>query len=141
MQDLRRLAFTGVALFAVGWVVGWFERYAPAVGARTLTVRPDELRLADVAWLLLVPLVVAPFLPFERAWLRVAWVCAVPALAGVFLAGALRPRQVVPDVPIGEVVRDRTLGQAFALVGALFVLMALVTAWQRAPDWRDPERW
>ena len=104
-------------------------------------MRPYDLLLSHFAWLLLVPVLVAPFVPFERRWLRLASFAAAPFLVGTLVAGVMRPRTVVPDVPIGEVVRDRTLGQAFALVGALFVVMALVTAWQRAPDWRDPERW
>jgi hypothetical protein len=57
------------------------------------------------------------------------------------LASALRPRTAVWGETIGEVVRERTLGQALSLVGALLAVMALAAAWQRAPDWRIPRSW
>ena len=141
MQDLRRLALAGVALVLAGWAVGWFERFLPAVGAEAMAVRPYDLRLSHFAWLLLIPLVLGPFAPFEKRWLRVAALGAVPFLLATLVAGVLTPRDVVPNVPIGEVVRDRTLGQALSLVGALIVVMALFTAWTRGPDWREPAQW
>ena len=141
MQDLRRLVIGGVVLVLAGWVVGWFERFLPAVGAEAFAVRPYDLLISHFAWVLLLPLLVAPFVPFDRRRLRVASFAVVPFLVWTFVAEVLRPRDVVPGVPIGEVVRDRTLGQALSLVGALVVAMALFTAWRRGPDWREPAQW
>jgi len=57
------------------------------------------------------------------------------------LAAGLPDRRAVSGETIGELVAPRTLGQALSLVGALVLLMALGTAWRRAPDWGVPARW
>ena len=131
----------GVALVVAGWIVGWFERFPIEVGGRTTAVRPFDLSSGVLAWVLVVPVAIAPFVPFERRWLGLAWPAVLPALAGLVLALTVKPREAVGDVPIGVVVRDRALGQALSLVGLLFVIMALMTAWRRSPDWDEPSRW
>ena len=65
----------------------------------------------------------------------------LPALVLVVLAAALRPRTAVSGETIGEVVVERTLGQALSLVGVLLAVMALGAAWRSAPDWRIPQAW
>ncbi len=141
MDGLRWLAVVGVASVVAGWAVGWFERFPIEVGAQAETVRPSDLSEGALAWVFGVPVVLAPFVPFQRHWLVLAWPAVLPALCGLTVALVAKPRDVVGDVPIGVVIRDRTLGQALTLVGLLFVLMALTTAWRRAPDWDEPSRW
>jgi len=141
VDGLRWLAVVGAAGVVAGWAVGWFERFPIEVGGRESAVRPSELSSGALAWVLVVPVLLAPFVPFERGWLSLAWPAVLPALCGLVLALTVKPREAVGDVPIGVVIRDRTLGQALSLVGLLFVLMALVTAWRHAPDWDEPSRW
>jgi hypothetical protein len=142
MLGLRLLAAFGVALVAAGWVVGWFARGDADSPAPLAAVRPDAvLGAGPLAWLLALPLLAAPLVPFERARLAVAWPCAVPALAACAIVATLRPRAAVPDATIGDVVVDRPVGQTLSLCGAMVVVMALVAAWRRAPDWRIPPRW
>ena len=141
MGGLRPLVVGGVLLTCAGWVVGWFDKFAPAVGAKDVAVHPHELWSGWWAVLFAVPLLLAPFVPFERRWLSWAWLAPVPAFVATVLAETLAPRTVVPHVPIGYVVRADTLGQALSLCGALIAIMGLVAAWRRSPDWDEPRRW
>jgi hypothetical protein len=141
--QLRSLAAAGVVLLVAGCVVGWFTRTPTSlVAGPDVVVRPDGvLSLDAVAWLLLAPLLVAPLVPRGRRLLAGVAAATVPGLALVALASALPPRRAVDGETIGELVADRTLGQALSVVGACIVVMALVAAWRRAPDWRIPQGW
>jgi hypothetical protein len=143
MLGLRLLAALGAALAVAGWVVGWFARGdADAVADPLAPVRPDAVVGAGpLAWLLLAVLIAAPLIPYERRPLAVAWPAAAAALVATALAAVLRPRAAVTDETVGELVVDRPIGQTLSLCGALVVVMALVAAWRRAPDWRVPPRW
>ena len=141
--QLRVLAAVGAALVLAGAVVGWFERSAAAdVVPDVRVVRPDDvLGLGVGAWLVLALPLLAPFAVRARRAALLGLLAVLPALVLAVLASALRPRTAVWGETIGEVVAERTLGQALSLVGALLAVMALGAAWQRAPDWRIPQRW
>ena len=143
MRDLRALVAAGALLLLAGCVVGWFERSVAAeVSGPVAVVRPDGvLGLGLLGWLVLVPLVLAPAVPSSRRAVVAALAACAPGLVFVVLAAALPRREAVSGETIGEVVSDRTAGQALALVGALLVAMGLVTAVRRAPDWAVPPRW
>ena len=143
MRDLRALVASGAVLVAASCAVGWFDRTVAAqVDGPVRIVRPDGvLGLGVLGWLLLVALVVAPFVPSSRRWVIASLAAAVPGAVFVVLACALPRRTAVSGETIGEVVADRPIGQALALVGAILVLMGLVTAVRRAPDWAVPPRW
>ena len=139
---LRVLAVVGALLVAAGWAVGWFERAAPELGAPVTVVHPDGLALAGpLAWVLALPVLVVPFLPRSPRVLLVGWLALLPALAGTAVAGAVTPRTATAGETLRDVVEERPLGQGLALLGLLLSLMATVTAWRGAPDWRVPERW
>ena len=143
MRDLRALTASGSLLLLAGCLVGWFERSVAAdVSAPVDVVRPDGvLGLGVLAWVLLVPVVIAPLVPSSRRWVRLALVAVLPAIALVMVAIGLPNRRAVSGETIGELVAQRTLGQAMSVVGAAILLMALATAWRRAPDWGVPPRW
>ena len=143
MRDLRALTASASLLVLAGCLVGWFERTdADLVDGPVTVVRPDGVLGLDVlAWVLLVPVALVPFVPSSRRWVRIATVAVVPAVLMVLLAAAVPDRQAVSGETIGELVAPRTLGQALSVVGAVLLLMALVTAWRRAPDWAVPPRW
>ena len=143
MRDLRALVAAGSLLVVAGAVVGWFERTVAAdVGGPVEVVRPDGvLGLGLLGWLVLVPLVLAPAVPSTRRAVAAVLAACVPGFAFVVVASTLPRRTAVSGETIGEVVSDRTAGQALALVGALLVGMGLVTAVRRAPDWAVPPRW
>ena len=142
--QLRALAAAGALLVLAGAFVGWFERSpAAAVDPAVTVVRPgDVLGLGVLGWLPLVLLAAAGLAaPRSRRGALIALVCTLPGLVLIVLAGGLRVRTAVSGETIGEVVADRTLGQALSLVGALLVIMALGAAWRHAPDWRIPQAW
>jgi hypothetical protein len=141
--QLRALAATGVLLVLAGAAVGWFERSGAAdVEPVVRVVRAgDVLGLGLLAWLVLLATAAAPFVVRSRRGAGAGLVAALPALALVILVSALRPRTAVSGETIGEVVAERTLGQALSLVGVLLVVMTLAAAWRRAPDWRVPATW
>jgi len=142
VTGLRVLAGFGAVLFAAGWIGGWFAVGEASVVAPLDAVRPDAVLGAGLlAWLLALPLAAAPFVPFERPRLVVAWVATVPALVACVIVPMLRPRTAVGDVTVGEYVVARPVAQTASLTGAAIVVMALVAAWRRAPDWRVPPRW
>ena len=143
MRDLRALVAAGAVLVAVGCVVGWFERtVASEVAGPVDVVRPDGvLGLGLVGWLLVAPLLLAPAVPSTRRAVLAALAACVPGFVFVVVVSSLPRRTAVSGETIGEVVSDRTAGQALVLVGALLVGMGLVTAVRRAPDWAVPPRW
>jgi hypothetical protein len=142
-EQLRALAAVGALLVLAGAVVGWFERSAAAdVSAEVRVVRPgDVLGLGVGAWAVLALPLLAPFALRSRRAAALGLLTVLPALVLAVLASALRPRTAVWGETIGEVVAERTLGQALSLVGALLAVMAMGAAWQRAPDWRVPQAW
>jgi hypothetical protein len=143
LQQLRVLAAVGALLVLAGAVVGWFERSAAAdIEPTVRVVRPgDVLGLGVLAWVVLALPLVAPFVVRSRRAALLALAALLPALVFVVLAAALRPRAAVSGETIGEIVVERTLGQALSLVGVLLTGMALGAAWQKAPDWRVPHAW
>ena len=140
---LRGLAAAGALLVVAGALVGWFERSAAAdVDPVVDVVRVDDvLGLGVLGPLALLPVLVAPLLVRARRAAAFGLLAAVPALALVVTAAALRPRVAVSGETIGEVVSERPLGQGLSLVGILVVVMALGAAWRSAPDWRIPMTW
>jgi hypothetical protein len=143
MRDLRALTATGALLVLAGALFGWFERSpAAVVDAPVTVVRPDGvLGLGAAAWALLVPVVVAPFVPSSRRAVLATFVAVLPAVVMVCVAAALQQRRAVDDETIGELVAERTIGQGLSVVGVAILVMALGTALGRAPDWRVPPRW
>ncbi len=143
MRDLRALTACGALLVAAGCLVGWYELSPAAdLDPDVTVVRPDRVLGIGVAgWLLMVPLLLAPFVPSSRRAVGVALAAIVPGCLVIFLAAGLPNRDAVSGETIGELVAPRTLGQALSVVGAVLLLMALVTAWRRAPDWAVPPRW
>ncbi len=143
MRDLRWLTACGSLLVAAGCAVGWFELSAAAVvGGPVEVVRPGRvLGIGFVAWLLVAPLFVVWLVPSTRRAVTLAIAAALPGGVVVALTAGLPRRTAVSGETIGELVVERTLGQALSLVGVLVVGMALVTAWTRAPDWAVPPRW
>jgi hypothetical protein len=143
LHQLRVLAAVGALLVLAGAIAGWFERSAAAdVSPEVRVVRPDDvLGLGVFAWVVLALALAAPFAVRSRRAALLALAALLPALAFVVLAAALRPRTAVWGETIGEIVVERTLGQALSLVGVLLAGMALGAAWQKAPDWRVPQAW
>jgi hypothetical protein len=143
LQQLRALAAVGAVLVLAGAVVGWYDRSAGAdVTPQVRVVRAgDVLGLGVFAWLVLALPAATPFAVRSRRAALTGLLAVLPALVLAVLAAALRPRTAVRGETIGEVVSERTLGQALSLVGALLVVMAMAAAWQRAPDWRVPQAW
>ena len=143
MRDLRALIASGSVLILLGVAVGWFERSpAASVAGPIGVVRPDGvLGLGALAWIVLAPVVVAPFVPSSRRVVTATLAAVLPAIAIVLVAAALPRRRAVTGETIGELVVERTLGQALSVVGALVLGMGLAAAWQRAPDWTVPPRW
>ena len=143
MRDLRALTASASLLVLAGCLVGWFERTdADQVDGPVTVVRPDGVLGLDVlAWVLLVPVALVPFVPSSRRWVRIATVAVVPAVVMVLVAAAVPDRQAVSGETIGELVAPRTIGQGLSVVGAMVLGLALATAWRRAPDWAVPARW
>lgn len=139
MAARRALAAAGALLFVAGGLVGWFrdlelDRSIPA---------HHLVSVGAGAWLAALPLLLAPLAPFERRWLRWLWLAAAGLVLVVGVAGTTAQGATMP-FPYFEQADDRQVGLGMSLAGSLVALLALLDAWQRAPEreprapWRRP---
>lgn len=136
MRGLRPLAAAGALLFVAGGLAGWFtdtavDRRIPA---------HHLVSIGAWAWVVAVPLLLAPLAPWERRWLKWLWLTAAPLVLLVGVAGVAAPRTSMP-FPFFEQADERHIGLAMSLVGSLVALLTLLEAWSRAPEREDRVAW